>query len=272
MKYSIITINYNNCNGLRNTIKSVISQTFKDYEFIIIDGGSSDGSVDIIKEYQHCISYWVSEKDEGVYYAMNKGILKAKGDYINFMNSGDIFYNSEALSTVANIQGNYDIIVGRDYHYNEQSHKGYAPPVPLRISMITFFRETLPHQGAFIRRELFKDSMYDESLHIAADWAFYVRKIVLEGCSVKSISDIISWREEGGISSTQIKKLHEERNTIIHQLLPKGVYRDYESLSHLDRSTSYKLLNICEQEKPRKLLTLCIKVLYRLYKTKRLYK
>lgn len=265
MIFSIITVNFNNKNGLIRTINSVISQTFQDFEFIVIDGGSSDGSVDIIKEYQHCISYWVSEKDEGVYYAMNKGILKAHGDYINFMNSGDIFYNSEALSTVANIQGNYDIIVGRDYHYNEQSHKGYAPPVPSRISMITFFRETLPHQGAFIRRELFKKNMYDESLHIVADWAFYVRKIVIEGCSVKSIPDIISWREEGGISSTQIKELHEERNTIIHQLLPSGVYRDYETLSHLDRSTLYKLMNICENQKTCALLRICIKIIYRLF-------
>ena len=169
---------------------------------------------------------------------------------------------------MASIQGNYDIIVGRDYHYNEQLHKGYAPPVPIRISMITFFKETLPHQGAFIRRELFRNSMYDETLQIAADWAFYVKKVVIEGCSVKAISDIISWREEGGISSTQTKKLHEERNTIIHQLLPKGVYQDYESLTQLDRSTSYKLMNICEQKKPRKLLTLCIKVINRLYKNR----
>ncbi len=268
MKFSIITVNYNNREGLARTIKSVVNQTFSDYEFIIIDGGSTDGSVDIIKEFQHHISYWVSEKDKGVYFAMNKGILKAHGDYINFMNSGDIFYNSKALSTVASIQGNYDIIVGRDYHYNEQLHKGYAPPVPIRISMITFFKETLPHQGAFIRRELFRNSMYDETLQIAADWAFYVKKVVIEGCSVKAISDIISWREEGGISSTQTKKLHEERNTIIHQLLPKGVYQDYESLTQLDRSTSYKLMNICEQKKPRKLLTLCIKVINRLYKNR----
>ena len=72
MKYSIITINYNNCDGLCRTIESVISQTFKDYEFIIIDGGSTDGSIDIIKKYQQHISYWVSEKDEGIYNAMNK--------------------------------------------------------------------------------------------------------------------------------------------------------------------------------------------------------
>lgn len=263
MKFSIITINYNNRDGLKRTIESVIKQTFQGYEFIIIDGGSTDGSVEVIKQYESHITYWISEKDKGVYNAMNKGIRIAIGDYINFMNSGDVFYNSEVLSTVENIPGNYDIIVGRDYHYDEQSHKGYAPTVPLRISMITFFKETLPHQGAFISRKLFKNSMYDESLQIASDWAFYVKSIVEDGCSVKPISNIISWREEGGISSIQAKNQHEERNTILHQILPKGVYRDYETLAHLDKSTLYKLMNICEQKRPRKLLTLCIKIISR---------
>ena len=264
MKYSIITVNYNNCEGLRKTIESVINQSYKDFEFIIIDGESTDGSVEIIKQYEPYITYWKSEKDKGIYNAMNKGICEAKGDYLNFMNSGDIFYNNEILSLIANIQGNYDIIVGRDYHYNEQTHKGYAPPVPSRISMITFFKETLPHQGAFISRKLFISSMYDDTLQIVADWAFYVNKIVVEGCSVKSIPDIISWREEGGISSTQNKKQNEERDAIIHQLLPKGVYCDYETLAHLDKATLYKLMNICEHHKARKLLIFFIKLINRL--------
>lgn len=88
MKYSIITINYNNADGLRRTIESVVNQTYKDIEYIIIDGGSTDGSVDVIKEYGSQIDYWVSEPDKGIYNAMNKGILQAHGEYLNFMNSG----------------------------------------------------------------------------------------------------------------------------------------------------------------------------------------
>ena len=91
MKFSIITINYNNVEGLRNTIKSVVNQTYTDYEFIIIDGGSTDGSVEVIKEYANIITYWVSEPDKGIYNAMNKGIEVANGEYLNFMNSGDCF-------------------------------------------------------------------------------------------------------------------------------------------------------------------------------------
>ena len=88
MKYSIITINYNNRDGLEMTINSVLGQSYQDLEYIIIDGGSTDGSVEVIKKYESRIDYWVSEPDKGVYNAMNKGIGKASGDYLNFMNSG----------------------------------------------------------------------------------------------------------------------------------------------------------------------------------------
>ena len=97
MKYSIITVNYNNRDGLRATIESVVNQTYRDYEFIVIDGGSTDGSTDVLKEFDDKITYWVSEPDKGIYNGMNKGIAKATGDYLNFMNSGDCFYNEKVL-------------------------------------------------------------------------------------------------------------------------------------------------------------------------------
>ena len=99
-KYSIITINYNNADGLRRTIESVVSQTFDDYEYVIIDGGSTDGSVDVIKEYENKISYWVSEKDGGIYNAMNKGVKASNGEYLIFMNSGDVFYRDKVLEDI----------------------------------------------------------------------------------------------------------------------------------------------------------------------------
>jgi glycosyltransferase involved in cell wall biosynthesis len=265
MKYSIITINYNNQSGLRRTIESVISQTFTDYEYILIDGGSTDGSVDVIKEYKQHINYWVSEKDNGIYNAMNKGIKVAKGDYLNFMNSGDMFYNENVLSIIATEFNDIDILVGKDYHYNAITKKGFSSILPTRISMITFFMETLPHQGAFIKRKLFENDLYDENLSIAADWAFYVKKIVVENCSVKLIPIIVSNREQGGISTSQELEHKNERDTIIHQLLPNGVYHDYKTLSHLDRSTLYKLMNICEYEKACRLLALCIKIINRMF-------
>ena len=94
---SIITINYNNASGLEKTIRSVVEQTYNEYEYIIIDGASSDKSKEVIQEYQRYIDFWCSEKDSGIYNAMNKGIQKASGEYLLFLNSGDVLNNSAVL-------------------------------------------------------------------------------------------------------------------------------------------------------------------------------
>jgi glycosyltransferase involved in cell wall biosynthesis len=103
IKLSIITINYNNRDGLEKTIRSVIDQRFTDFEFIVIDGGSTDGSVDNIRKYENKINYWCSEKDAGIYNAQNKGIKKAKGEYCLFLNSGDFLYNEDVLNKIKKI-------------------------------------------------------------------------------------------------------------------------------------------------------------------------
>ena len=100
MKLSIITVNYNDSKGLERTINSVISQSFRDYEFIVIDGGSADDSVDVIKKYEQYIDYWVSETDGGIYPGMNKGLRQAKGEYVNFMNGGDCYHSTDVLENI----------------------------------------------------------------------------------------------------------------------------------------------------------------------------
>ena len=162
MKFSIITVNYNNKEGLRNTIESVIHQTFHDFEYLIIDGGSTDGSVDVLQEYNQQIDYWVSEKDSGIYNAMNKGIAKANGEYLNFMNSGDCFYSLDILERVAKYQYNTDFIVGKDYHFCEEKQQGHASILPPRTTMIHFFEATLDHQSTFIKKCLFENSPYND--------------------------------------------------------------------------------------------------------------
>ena len=112
MKLSIITVNYNDAEGLERTIKSVMSQSFKDFEFIIIDGGSTDASVDVIKKYEDKIDYWVSERDGGIYPGMNKGLRQAKGEYVNFMNGGDSYYSPDVLNAIFALNSNADIITG----------------------------------------------------------------------------------------------------------------------------------------------------------------
>ena len=144
MKYSIITINYNNKEGLRETIESVIHQTFHDFEYIVIDGGSTDGSADILREYDKYITYWVSEPDRGIYHAMNNGIKQAHGTYFIFMNSGDCFYNDSVLNDVLEFL-NKDIIVGKSY-YENGVHGFYKQD----ITLLDLFNGTLPHQATFL--------------------------------------------------------------------------------------------------------------------------
>lgn len=265
MKFSIITVNFNNKEGLRKTIESVIHQTFRDFEFIVIDGGSTDGSTDILKEYDAQIDYWESEPDGGIYQGMNKGIKKATGDYLNFMNSGDCFYAPNVLEEVSCSLSDADFIVGKDYHYDDETHRGHTSIQPPRTTMIHFFVATLDHQSSFIKRELFKYSLYDESYRLVSDWIFFTEKIVKEQKQVRFIPVIVCRREEGGLSEQQREKNRKEINQYLHQFLPHGVYEDYASLAKLDKTSLYRLFNIVENTKKRKALVFFIKIISKLY-------
>ena len=179
MKYSIITVNFNNKNGLRKTIESVIHQTCQDFEYIVIDGGSTDGSTDVLKEYDAHINYWVSEPDGGIYQGMNKGIKKAQGEYLNFMNSGDCFYDDKRLELVCNTHFDADIIVGSDYYYNSDTRQDFTSNLPPRLSMYSLYKGSFPHQSSFFRRELFNNCLYDENLRMVSDWKFFIQKIII---------------------------------------------------------------------------------------------
>ena len=169
MKYSIITVNYNDAQGLKDTINSVIIQTCTDYEFIIIDGGSKDNSKSIIEENQNQISYWVSEPDNGIFNAMNKGILVSQGDYLIFMNSGDCFYNEKVLEDSLPYMVS-DFVIGGIKRKEIDTIMNYELS---DISMMTFYKGAIPHQATFHKRSLFQDSLYDETLKISSDWKFF---------------------------------------------------------------------------------------------------
>ncbi|MCR4808814.1 MAG: glycosyltransferase [Prevotella sp.] len=266
MKFTVITVNYNNREGLLKTLKSVTEQTCKDFEYLVIDGGSTDGSVDAIKEYADRINYWVSEPDKGVYQAMNKGIALAKGDYLNFMNSGDCFYDAEVLEHMAAKQLTEDLIVGHDYHFDEGSQQGFYTILPPRLSMLNFVHHTLPHQSTFFKRQLFDEVQYDETLKIASDLKFYIHQICVNECSVRYVDDAICRREPDGISKAQYERRLKEHSHVVSEVLPPGAVKDYETLYQLDKWTMFKLFRLLENAKGRKWLTYCIKVLNRLIK------
>jgi Glycosyltransferases involved in cell wall biogenesis len=222
-KLSIITVNYNNCKGLRKTIESVVNQSFNNYEYIIIDGGSTDGSVEVIKEFENRIDYWISESDKGIYNALNKGILKSSGEYCNFMNSGDCFYNNDVLQEILPYC-NEDIILGKRKEKDFTHSYGHSSET---ITMLDLFRQSINHQSTFIKRELFKDNLYDESLKIVSDWKFLIEVLIFKNCSFKNIDTVVTMYDTTGISSTAKKQLATERDQVLRSMLPERIYADY---------------------------------------------
>lgn len=226
MKYSIITINYNNKEGLEKTIRSVLDQTSQDLEYIIIDGGSTDGSVDIIKQNANHIDYWVSEPDGGRYPAMNKGIKLAKGDYLNFMNSGDTFHSSTVLEDISRMNLSEDIITGGIYDCERDVSHIIKPQ---EVTLLTMFKNTFNHQATFYKRELFEKRLYDESYVIQSDAKFNYLSIIYDNCSVRIIDYIIANYDLNGISSN-LEIVDKEWEQLLAELFPPRILKDYKSM------------------------------------------
>lgn len=228
MKFSIITINYNNREGLSRTIESVVCQKNTDYEFIIIDGGSTDGSIEVIKENERKITYWISEKDKGVYHAMNKGVAQAHGDYCIFMNSGDLFYSNNVLEKIATINRNVDIIVGQVSQNNSDTI--ISPPPIGGLTMYHLYSGAIPHQGSFIRTSLLQKYPYDENLKISADWKFFVQTLILENCSIYYTNEHIAKYDTSGISSSNLQLMRREKDDYLKTIFPLRVLADYKKM------------------------------------------
>ncbi|NNF32440.1 MAG: glycosyltransferase [Flavobacteriaceae bacterium] len=168
---SVITINFNNVEGLKKTVDSVIGQSYKDLEYLVLDGNSDDGSVDYLRNLEPGSVIWQSESDTGIYNAMNKGIAKARGDYLLFLNSGDELNGAIALEEFINHnQFKGDIIYG-DYKF-EEGFKKY----PDELYPAYFVKTSLPHQSTFFKSSVFDEmGYYDESYKMGADRAFYIK-------------------------------------------------------------------------------------------------
>jgi glycosyltransferase involved in cell wall biosynthesis len=224
MKLSIVTINYNNAIGLERTIKSIVSQNYTDFEYLVIDGFSSDNSVNIIKQQADKITYWISEPDSGIYSAMNKGIRQAKGDYVLFINSGDYLAEDADLSAIMKHVEDEDLVyfdLYLQYKTGIISTKEY----PKLLSFKYFLEDTLPHPATFIKRELFlKFGLYDERMKICSDWAFFIRAICLEHCSYKYVDNSFSVFCMDGLSSDEANEqlILDEKKAYLQQDF--GVY------------------------------------------------
>ena len=263
IKLSIVTINYNNVEGLKKTLASVASQTYRDIEHIIIDGGSTDGSIEAIKEYvaanpnkdpffKHSIN-WVSEKDNGIYNAMNKGIEIALGrrivdsfnrseqredknkvlpDYIQILNSGDIL---AAPDVVARMVSEIEKAEYPELLYGNMIKKDYATgkiigmSKEVEYSLRQYFTSTMNHDCCYIRRDVYdKNGLYDESLKIVSDWKWFLQAIGLGKVKPMYVDIDVTIFDCSGISETNLDLRNKERRLVLETLLPPAVLADYD--------------------------------------------
>lgn len=227
MKLSIITVNFNDAEGLERTIKSVISQTFRDYEFIIIDGGSIDGSVGIINQYEKYIDYWVSEPDGGIYSGMNKGLRRAKGDYLNFMNGGDSYHSSDVLEKIFALGSNADIITGN------HSENGLRNVGKDGVTMLDLYKWAIDHQASFIKRDIALRHPYDEKYRIVSDWKFFIEALIFDNCTFYYTDINVVDVDMKGISNTDFELDKKEREAVLHEFFPDRVLKDYQMLASI---------------------------------------
>jgi glycosyltransferase involved in cell wall biosynthesis len=229
LKLSIITINYNNLEGLKRTVESVLNQTWKEFEYVIIDGGSTDGSAAYIESQSEHIDYWVSEPDKGIYNAMNKGIIKARGEYFLFLNSGDHFYTTNILAENHHYLENFDLIYFDLIHVGKTFSKIVSYPSKLVFSDLVF--DTLPHQATFIKKRMFDDfGLYDESLKIVSDWKFFILTIFKHHCSYHKVNKTLVVFYLDGLSWTV--DYSAEHNLVLQSNFP-AFYADYKELKKL---------------------------------------
>lgn len=240
MKLSIITINLNNRDGLQKTIDSVVTQTFKDFEWIVIDGGSTDGSKELIEQYADHFAYWVSEPDKGIYNAMNKGIKVAKGEYLQFLNSGDWLWENDTLNKVFSSTPNEDILYG-----NWEQKDGILFSAPHKLDAIYFFQSTLSHQAVFIKKSLFLYELYDETLKVASDWKHLLSSIVIENHSYKALNITVIGEQDGESYDSNICSL--ERNEILKKMFPPMIHDSLEHLVSIKNNSMYPYYEYIDQ-------------------------
>lgn len=209
---SVITINLNRAADLQRTLQSVVEQPgFEQVEYVVIDGGSTDGSLELIQQHAPQITRWISEPDGGIYAAMNKGIHLASGTFLLFLNAGDTLYPNVLSGVLEELRtAPADIVaadVGKELGYGRIMR--YAPPGQFELK--DFFVHWIPHCAAFIRRSLFfQIGMYDESMRIVSDWKFFILAICKHRATYRHIPVLLSQFQYGGISGKPEEKARSE--------------------------------------------------------------
>lgn len=198
---SIVTIVYNGVMELERTIKSVLNQTYPNIEYIVIDGGSKDGSIDLIKKYNLKLAYWISEPDEGISDAFNKGIASAKGELIGMINCGD-YYEPDAVEAMVNsydrnqLSDNYFVFHGKIRMFNDHRSKVYAP---FKLESFTY-QMPIWHPTIFVNRKVYLDFKYDKTFKVAMDYELFSR-VFKKGGEFIYLETLITNMNTAGLSN-----------------------------------------------------------------------
>jgi glycosyltransferase involved in cell wall biosynthesis len=259
LKLTIVSINYNNLEGLKRTVDSVVNQTWKEFEYIVIDGGSTDGSATYIEGQRINIDYCISEPDSGIYHAMNKGIKEATGDFLVFMNSGDVFYNETIIDSLVNqLNSTDEIVYGDVLLRNENNNKERIQTHPEKLNFSYFYNQTICQQACVIKRSLFDSIFYfNENYRISSDWEFLIYAIYIKRVKTRKINLLISIFDTSGVSGdSDFQKIAtKEREQTINKHFP--LYKeDFELLRSFSSYRFHQLKQIENSVFFRKLISI----------------
>jgi hypothetical protein len=240
---TVVTVVFNGVKTLEETIKSIINQTYPNVEYIIIDGGSTDGTLDIIKKYEDAIDYWVSESDKGIYDAMNKGIKLAVGMWINFMNSGDKLYNKNTVKIVSGFL-KADLVYGNNIKFDELSNQKFYNDIK---KYAYNWNPKYCHQSLFEKRQLYKRYPFELKFEYGADFNQYL-DCYYNGASRLYIPYTISIYLIGGLSSRQNYYL-SLRETYYIILKYRRIYAKYYFIFRFFKKKIINFVNIFLKDK-----------------------
>lgn len=240
MKISVITISYNAVNGIERTLLSVIAQKNADFEYIVIDGNSNDGTQNIINQYKSKISVYISEDDTGIYNAMNKGIDHATGDYCIFMNAGDRFASNDVLYQFIKVaDGKPEVYNGNTFYMNGNALKWYRR-AHKDVSINHFLRSSICHQSSFIKTSLLRKYKYDEKYRMVSDWKFWLQTLCIDKVEYKPINIDVSVFDMSGVTYTQNERGKKERASVIAEMFDKQYLESVSANDTVNRRSVYK--------------------------------
>ena len=262
--FSIITVNRNNRDGLLRTIESVVAQTYADFEYIVVDGASTDGSAELLVRYKEHITIGISEPDTGIYEAMNKGVRRATGRYCLFLNSGDLLADKDVLSRLAALPLEADVVSGHTILMGESRELWKSP---CSVSLLFFMKGSLSHQSTLIKRSLLLKYPYDEAKKIISDWKFTIETLVVHNCSYQAVDVVVSHYDKTGISSNPafFALADREKNSALAEMVPSRILCDYKKLVEGDTPFMKLMVRISHNKKYARLVYALLYPVTKLY-------